>query len=60
MSPLGPHIEEHSSANQRHGYVVAFRGELSAESSGSAGTMKNDGKPSPELLQRVLNGLREL
>lgn len=60
MSSLGSHAEEHSSANDREGYVVAFRGKLSAESPSSAGMMKSDGNPSPEVLQRVLDGLREL
>ncbi len=60
MSPIGSHAEEHSSANERHGYVAVFRGELSAEAPDSARAFKRNVEPSPELLQRVLDGLREL
>lgn len=61
MNPLGSHPEEHSSTTERHGYVAAFRGELSAgPATASAGTVKSSGERSLDLLQCVLDGLREL
>lgn len=60
MTPLISRAQEHSSASREHGYLPAFRGELSVETPVSSVALRSNGDPSPALLQRVLDGLREL